>query len=76
VPKKGPSDHKPIRHTIRKLKTNGLAQQRGAWPDSDFLAGPADTTVLPATVDIADPDGSNGATLLTTFASLIAESGD
>jgi hypothetical protein len=33
-------------------------------------------TVLAATADIADPDGSNGATLLSTFASLIAESGE
>jgi hypothetical protein len=75
VPRKGSSDHRPIRHTIRKLKTNGLAQQRGL-AGFRLSAGPADTTVLPATVDIADSDGSNGATLLTTFASLIAESGE
>jgi len=38
--------------------------------------GPADTTVLPATDDTADPDGSNGATFIATFASLLAELGD
>lgn len=37
--------------------------------------GPSDATVLPATDDMADPDGSNGATCLATFAGLIAEAG-
>jgi hypothetical protein len=52
------------------LNEGGLGKIQPFWP------GPADTTVLPATVNMADPDGSNGATFLTTFASLIAESGD
>jgi hypothetical protein len=41
-----------------------------------LFPGPADTTVLPATDDIADPDGSNGATFIASFASLLAELGD
>lgn len=52
------------------LNEGGLGKIQPFWP------GPADTTILPATVDVADPDGSNGASFLTTFASLIAESGD
>jgi hypothetical protein len=39
------------------------------WP------GPSDTSVLPATDDMADPDGSDGATFLGLLGSLIAESG-
>jgi hypothetical protein len=38
--------------------------------------GPADDAVLPATDDMADPDGSNGATFVATFASLLGEVGD
>ncbi|MFN8477779.1 MAG: hypothetical protein U0074_08200 [Kouleothrix sp.] len=38
--------------------------------------GPTDTSVLPATADMADPDGANGATFVTAFASLLAELGD
>ncbi|MEO7040977.1 MAG: hypothetical protein ABI035_01830 [Gemmatimonadaceae bacterium] len=52
------------------LNDGGLGRIQPFWP------GPADTTVLPATVDMADPDGSNGSTFIATFASLLAESGD
>lgn len=51
------------------LSEGGLGQIQPLWP------GPSDTTVLPATDDMADPDGSNGATFLGLFASLIAEAG-
>ena len=51
------------------LAQGGLGQIQPLWP------GPSDTTVLPATGDMADPDGSNGATFLGLFASLIAEAG-
>ena len=51
------------------LAQGGLGQIQPLWP------GPSDTTVLPATDDMADPDGSNGATFLGLFASLIAEAG-
>lgn len=52
------------------LSQGGLGKIQPLWP------GPSDTTVLPATHDMADPDGSNGATFVTAFASLIAELGD
>jgi hypothetical protein len=52
------------------LSEGGLGRIQPLWP------GPADTTILPASNDMADPDGSNGSTFVTTFASLIAESGD
>jgi hypothetical protein len=51
------------------LAQGGLGQIQSLWP------GPSDTTVLPATDDMADPDGSNGANFLGLFASLIAEAG-
>ena len=51
------------------LAQGGLGRIQPLWP------GPSDTTVLPATDDMADPDGSNGATFLGLFASLIAETG-
>jgi hypothetical protein len=51
------------------LSEGGLGQVQPLWP------GPSDTTVLAATDDMADPDGSNGATFLGLFASLIAEAG-
>jgi len=52
------------------LSEGGLGRIQPLWP------GPADTTVLPATPNMADPDGSNGSTFIATFASLIAETGD
>ncbi len=52
------------------LAEGGLGRIQPLW------SGPADTTVLPATADMADPDGSDGSTFITTFASLIAELGD
>ena len=51
------------------LAQGGLGLIQPLWP------GPSDTTVLPATDDMADPDGSNGATFIGLFASLIAEAG-
>lgn len=51
------------------LNQGGLGQIQPLWP------GPADTRVLPATADMADPDGSDGTTFLGLFASLIAEAG-
>jgi hypothetical protein len=52
------------------LSEGGLGRIQPLWP------GPSDTSVLPASADMADPDGSDGATFVTTFASLIAELGD
>ncbi len=54
----------------RWLGEGGLGRIQPLWP------GPLDTTILPATDDIADPDGSNGASFVTAFASLLAEAGD
>jgi hypothetical protein len=51
------------------LEEGGLGAITPLWP------GPSDTSVLPATDDMADPDGSNGATFLGLLGSLIAESG-
>lgn len=51
------------------LAQGELGRIQPLWP------GPSDTTVLPATDGMADPDGSNGATFLGLFASLIAEAG-
>jgi len=56
-----------------ELVTDWLAEAASAsqllWP------GPSDTTVLPATDDMADPDGSDGATFLGLLGSLIGRSG-
>lgn len=52
------------------LAEGGLGRIQPLWP------GPADTSILPATQDMADPDGSDGATFVTAFASLLAELGD
>ena len=52
------------------LREGGLGQIQPLWP------GPSDSTVLPATDDMADPDGSNGLTFVTALGSLIAEAGD
>ena len=51
------------------LAEGGLGQIQPLWP------GPSDTSVLPATDDMADPDGSDGTTFIGLFASLIAEAG-
>jgi hypothetical protein len=53
-----------------RLSAGGLGLIQPLWP------GPSDTTVLPATDDMADPDGSNGSAFIALFASLIAELGD
>jgi hypothetical protein len=52
------------------LSQGGLGRIQPLW------AEPSDTTVLPATDDMADPDGSNGSTFIGLFASLIAEAGN
>ena len=49
------------------LAQGGLGRILPLW------AGPSDTSVLPATVDMADPDGSNGSNFVGMFASLLAE---
>ena len=51
------------------LNEGGLGQIQPLWP------GPSDTSILPATDDMADPDGSDGSTFIGLFASLIAETG-
>jgi hypothetical protein len=51
------------------LKEGGRGKIQPLWP------GPSDNTVLPATHEMADPDGSNGATFIGLFAGLIAEAG-
>lgn len=53
-----------------------LLDQGGAGRVMPLWAGPDDNAILPATPDMADPDGSDGATFFATFASLLAESGD
>jgi hypothetical protein len=52
------------------LRDGGLGFIQPLWP------GPSDTSVLPATDDMADPDGSDSGTYLGLFASLIAEMGN
>ena len=49
------------------LRQGGLGRCTPVW------AGPSDTTVLPQTDDVADPDGATGANFLTLFASLLSE---
>jgi hypothetical protein len=51
------------------LAEGGLGYIQPLWP------GPLDTSVLPATDDMADPDGSDGTTFVGLFAGLIAEAG-
>lgn len=51
------------------LAVGGLGLVQPLWP------GPADTTVLPATDDMADPDGSSGASFIASLAALLAELG-
>jgi hypothetical protein len=51
------------------LGEGGLGFIQPLWP------GPSDTSVLPATDDMADPDGSDDGSYLGLFASLIAETG-
>ena len=51
------------------LGEGGMGFIQPLWP------GPSDTSVLPATDDMADPDGSDDGSYLGLFASLIAETG-
>jgi len=52
------------------LDEGGLGRIQLLWPEAP------DTSILPATDDMTDPDGSDGSTFVATFASLIAELGD
>jgi hypothetical protein len=53
-----------------------LLAQGGLGRIQPLYPGPADTTVLPAGANIADPDGSDGANFVTTFAGMLNEAGD
>jgi hypothetical protein len=53
-----------------------LLAQGGLGRIQPLYAGPSDTTVLPAGANIADPDGSDGAGFVTTFAGMLNEAGD
>ncbi len=53
-----------------------LLAQGGLGRIQPLYAGPSDTTVLPAGANIADPDGSTGASFVTTFAGMLNEAGD
>ena len=50
-----------------------LLQQGGAGRCSPVWAGPTDTSVLPQSDAVADPDGATGANFVTLFASLLSE---
>jgi hypothetical protein len=50
------------------LAQGGLGRILPLW------AGPSDASVLAATADMADPDGSDGSTFVTAFASVLSES--
>lgn len=50
-----------------------LLEQGGLGRCSPVWAGPTDTTVLPQTDDIADPDGTAGTDFLALLASLLGE---
>jgi hypothetical protein len=52
------------------LDAGGLGRIQPLW------SGPADTTILPAPDDMADPDGSDGSKFVDNFKSLLAETGD
>lgn len=52
------------------LAAGGLGLIQPIWP------GASDTSVLPATNNMADPDGGNGATFVTAFGGLLSELGD
>jgi hypothetical protein len=51
------------------LDQGGFGRIQSIWP------GPPDNSVLPAQPDVADPDGSNGQNLATTFAAMLNEAG-
>lgn len=53
-----------------------LLVQGGLGRIQPLYARPADTTVLAADADVADPDGSSGANFVTTFAGMLNEAGD
>ena len=50
-----------------------LLEQGGLGRCSPVWAGPTDTSVLPQTNAVSDPDGGTGADFLTLFASLLSE---
>lgn len=49
------------------LRQGGLGRIQPLW------SGPTDTSVLPATADMADPDGTDGAHFVTAFGALLGE---
>jgi hypothetical protein len=53
-----------------------LLAQGGLGRNQPLYPGPADTTVLPANADVADPDGSTSSAFFTTFAGMLNEAGD
>lgn len=53
-----------------------LLDQGGAGRVTPLWEGPQDDFILPATPDMADPDGTDGATLFSALAGLFAEMGD
>jgi hypothetical protein len=53
-----------------------LLAQGGLGRIQPLYAGPADTTVLPAGANIADPDGSTSSAFFSTFAGVLNEAGD
>jgi hypothetical protein len=50
-----------------------LVAQGGLGRLGPLWLGPSDATVIPQSDDAADPDGSNGANLLSTLAGLLSE---
>jgi hypothetical protein len=53
-----------------------LLAQGGAGFISPLWEGPQDTAVLPANANMADPDGTSGASFISSFAALLSELGD
>ena len=50
-----------------------LVLQGGLGRLAPLWLGPSDTTVMPQSDDIADPDGSDGASLLAMLAGFLSE---
>jgi hypothetical protein len=53
-----------------------LLAQGGLGRIQPLYAGPSDAAVLPAGANVADPDGSDGSSFVTTFAGMLNEAGD
>ncbi|MEM7056369.1 MAG: hypothetical protein AAF557_02155 [Pseudomonadota bacterium] len=50
-----------------------LVEQGGLGMLEPLWAGPTDTSVLPQSIEVADPDGSSGASMLTLLAGFLSE---